>query len=38
MAKTIVEEHMQGSISVQNSQEHGGAEFRINIPMQQSKG
>jgi len=32
MAKTIIENHVHGSLSVQNSTRFGGAEFKINIP------
>lgn len=35
MCKTIVEDHMNGCIEVQNT--HGGAEFKIKIPLIASK-
>lgn len=33
MAKTIVEQHMRGQLSVSNHQLHGGADFCIKIPL-----
>lgn len=32
MAKTIIEKHVKGSLSVKNSTQFGGAEFMISIP------
>jgi signal transduction histidine kinase len=38
MAKTIIEQHVNGSITVQNSERLGGAEFTITVPQAQKKG
>ncbi|QSZ42032.1 response regulator [Sulfurimonas aquatica] len=38
MAKTIIEQHLQGSLSARNSQEFQGAEFLITIPKNLTQG